>query len=129
MTRHFRAHTVCGAQCAFDSLARPAKQLCNVPISGSIAVFFLLHSHKDNVQGDGASLIARIHLPQISHALRQSDLLGPPLAASVPHVLRRLDLGNILQNDIADPYNADDGTCDNPYGWLVQQYRADKDVD
>lgn len=57
---------------------------------------------------------------QMSYPLRLLDLLGSPLAASVTHILWRLNLGNVLQNDIADAHNADDRTWDDPYGVLLQ---------
>lgn len=109
---------------------------CHVSASPTAAATALLckYPYSDNVHDDSKSPSSsrahcRIaHLPQISHALRQLDLLGPPFASRVTHVLRRLNLGYVLQDDIADPHNTDDRARNNSYGWLVQQNGSDKDV-
>ena len=50
------------------------------------------------------------------------DLFGSPLAARVTHILWRLDLGYVLQDNISDAHNADDRAGDDPNGRLVQKY-------
>lgn len=56
-------------------------------------------------------------------------LLGAPAGIGLAHVGGRLDGGDELEHNVADADEADDGAGDNAQPAVVQQDRADKDVE
>lgn len=56
-------------------------------------------------------------------------LLGAPAGVGLPHIGRRLDRRDEFENDVADADEADDGARDDAQHAVVQQNRADKDVE
>lgn len=56
-------------------------------------------------------------------------LLGTPTGVGLPHVGRRLNRRDELQDDIADTDETDDGASDDAQHTVMQQNRADKDVE
>lgn len=56
-------------------------------------------------------------------------LLGSPSLVGLPHIRRRLDGGDELEDDVNDAHQGDDGADNGGQGPDVEEDRADEDVD